>query len=66
MNASQMITLLEKKLKLRPSAKAMVERSAYLPTDTPTPNDDACPRCKVGIVFTLDSGTRWCMNCGEL
>ena len=27
---------------------------------------DTCPRCHTGMVFTLHSGKRWCMNCGDL
>ena len=62
MNAQQMIALLEKQLKLDPYPK----RQATPQQQPKLKADDTCPRCGGGIVFTLESGTRYCLNCGEL
>ena len=37
------------------------------PKPLPAPEHDGnCPRCVIGIVFVLGSGTQFCLNCGEL
>jgi hypothetical protein len=68
MNASQIITLLEKQLKLRPSVDEVQARRGNndVTLPKPTANDDTCPRCHGEMIFTLESGTRYCLNCGKL
>ena len=70
MNAQQMIALLEKQLKLDPYPKRQATNRGnnVVTSATPKAQDDACPRCggdSTGV-FTLETGTRFCLNCGEL
>ena len=63
MNA--MITLLEKQFQLHPKPEPY-----YRPMTEPQPREamptDTCPRCHGDMVFTLESGKKFCLNCGEL
>jgi hypothetical protein len=66
MNTLEIIEKLEKQLRLRPSAEAITKSVPGNPKLLEAIPTDACPRCHGEMVFTLQSGRRWCLSCGEL